>query len=90
MKFPSIATLTGELLKTLRRWPLTILLAVVGTWFLMQTTDYSYKLYDRYDQLWRSAGTGIRSALLFYAAASVRSPAHSYPGPSPSMTIPGG
>jgi Domain of unknown function (DUF4153) len=73
MKFPSIASLTGELLKTLRRWPLTILLAFVGTWFLMQTTDYDYSrqfALERYEHLWRMID-GCYMAMLLTIAATV-------------------
>ena len=71
MKFPSIATLSGELLKTLRRWPLTILLAVAATWFLMRTTDNDYELpYDRHDHLWRMI-YGCYMTMLLTIAATV-------------------
>ena len=71
MKFPSIATLRGELLKTLRRWPLTILLAVVGTWLLMWTTDSNYEFrYDRHDHLWRMI-YGCYLTMLLTIAATV-------------------
>ncbi len=71
MKFPSIATLSGELLKTLRRWPLTILLAVAGTWLLMQTSNWKYNLhYERRDDLWRMID-GCYMTMLFTIAATV-------------------
>jgi hypothetical protein len=71
MKFPSIATLTGELLKTLRRWPLTILLAIIGTWFLMQTSNFAFiGAPDRRHQeyLWRIVDGCYMTMLLTIAA----------------------
>jgi hypothetical protein len=53
MKFPSIDTLAGSLVKTLRRWPLTIALAVVGTWLLMQASNNSLFPEDLREPLWR-------------------------------------
>ena len=52
MKFPSIATLASELLKTLRRWPLTIALAIAGTAFLMQASDATAPP-EHLEHLWR-------------------------------------
>jgi Domain of unknown function (DUF4153) len=70
MKFPSITTLRGELLKTLRRWPLTILLAVIGTWLLMKTSDRGDDWYDDHDHLWRMID-GCYMTMLFTIAATV-------------------
>jgi hypothetical protein len=71
MKFPSIATLAGELLKTLRRWPLTIALAIAGTVFLMPTSDHSYMFPPgRRDHLWRMI-TGCYIGMLLTIAATV-------------------
>ncbi len=71
MKFPSIATLSGELLKTLRRWPLTILLAIAGTWFLMQVTNRTYELPFHSDQHpWRII-YGCYVTMLLTIAATV-------------------
>jgi hypothetical protein len=69
MKFPSIATLTGELLKTLRRWPLTIALAVAGTVLLMRTSDNDYLFAgDHREHLWRMIASCFITMLLTIAA----------------------
>jgi len=67
MKFPSITTVGAELLKTLRRWPLTIALAAVGTWLLMQTSGLDYG-FVWHQGLWQKIAGCYISMLLTMVA----------------------
>jgi hypothetical protein len=69
MKFPSISTVGAELLKTLRRWPLTIALAVAGTILLMRTSDNDYMYAgDHSEHIWRMIAGCFITMLLTIAA----------------------